>query len=132
MTYLMDTHILLWALFEPEKLSPTIRHILLAEENNIFISQVSVWEISLKYGLGKLIIGKLKPENLKEAFENSGYRIFQIKDSDLYDYYQLPKTAHKDPFDRLIIWQCIKNNHILLSRDKRVKEYGHYGLTFIE
>ena len=60
MKYLVDTHILLWFFTNPDNLSEKVREILLSEENLILSSQFSLWEISIKYNLGKLIINTRK------------------------------------------------------------------------
>ena len=131
MMYLMDTHILLWSFFEPEKLSDRIEAVVEDPEKDICISQVSIWEISLKYGIGKLKLGELEPVDLESEIENNEYRILSIRNSDLFDFYKLPREKHKDPFDRLIIWQCIKNGYVLLSADGRFDEYRHLGLHYV-
>lgn len=131
MTYLLDTHILLWSFFEPARLSSAIVDILENRENEIGVSQVSLWEISLKYSLGKLRFGKLKPEDLEGAIFDNGYRILPLANADLFDFYKLPLDCHRDPFDRLLIWQCIKNGYTLLSRDRQCETYRKHGLNFL-
>lgn len=131
MSYLLDTHILLWSFFEPEKLSSAVVAIFENPENEIGISQVSLWEISLKFSLGKLRLGKLKPEELQGPILDNGYRILPLEDTDLLDFYKLPVGNHRDPFDRLLIWQCIKHGHTLLSRDRHCDAYRKYGLEYL-
>jgi PIN domain nuclease of toxin-antitoxin system len=63
MNYLADTHILLWSFLETDKLSEEIKSILLDENNIIYYSPISLWEISIKYGLGKLSLKGGTPEN---------------------------------------------------------------------
>jgi PIN domain nuclease of toxin-antitoxin system len=132
MIYIADTHILLWSFFEPEKISTGIRAVLENEENDISVSQVSIWEISLKYSIGKLKIGDLKPDELEDEIADNEYQIIQLRSSDLFDFYKLPLSKNKDPFDRLIIWQCIKNGYALLSRDGHFDEYRKHGLVVIK
>ena len=61
MKYLVDTHIFLWAIISPEKLSEKVQTILLDSNNTIIVSSITLWEISLKYGSGKLLLGKIQP-----------------------------------------------------------------------
>lgn len=131
MSYLLDTHILLWSFFEPEKLSSAIVAVLGNRENEIAVSQVSLWEISLKFSLGKLRLGTLKPDELQGPLFDNGYRILPLLDVDLFDLYKLPAAGHRDPFDRLLIWQCIKNRYTLLSRDRHCELYRKHGLTYL-
>ncbi len=131
MNYLLDTHILLWSLLVPEKINENIRKIILNPENDILVSKISLWEISLKYSLGKLELSGVIPEELDEKIINSGYKIIEIENQELLSYYKLPKVEHKDPFDRMIIWQCIKNNYILVSRDTKFDLYKTFGLKII-
>ena len=131
MNYLLDTHVLLWSLLVPEKINENIRKIILNPENDILVSKISLWEISLKYSLGKLELSGVIPEELDEKIINSGYKIIEIENQELLSYYKLPKVEHKDPFDRMIIWQCIKNNYILVSRDTKFDLYKTFGLKII-
>ena len=129
MAYLIDTHILLWSLFEPDKLKPTTKTTLLDQSKQILVSTVSFWEISLKYSLGKLeFTGDVVPEDLIDSCIKSGYDILELDPRTVLTYYRLPKTDHKDPFDRLLIWQAIQNDHIIVSQDRLFKRYHPHGL----
>lgn len=130
MNYLVDTHILLWSFMNPEKLSSQIKNILLGEENVIYYSQISLWEISLKYSLGKLELKNRNPEYFYHELENSYYLCKSISNPELLSFYKLP-IEHKDPFDRLLIWQCIQNKFIFLSTDNKLQKYEKYGLRYI-
>ncbi|HQT90857.1 MAG TPA: type II toxin-antitoxin system VapC family toxin [Candidatus Kryptobacter bacterium] len=129
MNYLVDTHCLIWSLLDPDKLHPTHRDLLLDVSSTKFVSKISYWEIALKYSLGKLSLKGITPERLlKVAFE-AGYQIYDISEDDLVTSYQLASSkTHRDPFDRLLVWQCIRNSLILVSVDKRMQEYTGHGL----
>lgn len=129
MNYLLDTHVLLWTLFESRKLSPKIKNIILNTENNIMVSIFSFWEISLKYGLGKISLNNVKPDDLPEIAQKAGMELLFADPIELASFYKLPKTYHKDPFDRIIIWQCIQNDYILLSKDIQMQQYLDFGLN---
>ncbi|MEK7298476.1 MAG: type II toxin-antitoxin system VapC family toxin, partial [Candidatus Margulisiibacteriota bacterium] len=64
MKLLLDTHILLWSLFEHQKLKQRVQETILNPANSIFVSTLSIWEISMKISLGKLLIKNIDPEDL--------------------------------------------------------------------
>ena len=129
MNFLVDTHYLIWSLLEPAKMLPGHRAILLDPRSTKYVSKVSYWEIALKYQLGKLQLKGISPEALMEAALQAGFETFDISEDDLISSYQLPaSTIHRDPFDRLLVWQCIRNNLTFISVDKRLKEYTQHGL----
>ena len=130
MTYLVDTHILMWSFFEPERLSSDIQGILLDSRNIVYYSPVNLWEISIKYGLGKLTLNGLTPEAFFDELNRSFFICKDIKTSDIITSYKLP-MRHKDPFDRLIIWEAIKNNIILISADDTILKYKDDGLNVV-
>jgi len=129
MKYLLDTHSLLWALFAPEKLSADARKEIVNPENDISVSVIAFWEISFKYALGKLEFVGINPEDLPAAVEQIGLDVLHLDQEDAASFYQLPRLAHKDPFDRLIIWQAIRNKRTLISADSSFKDYAKHGLT---
>jgi len=132
MTYLLDTHYLLWALFEPKKIAKEVRQILEDEHSNKVVSAVSLWEISLKYSLGKLDLGNATPSQVLETVDEAGFELLEIDSQLLASYYQLPKKDnHKDPFDRLLIWQAISNNYSFVTQDKKIEQYKGDGLELV-
>ena len=130
MKYLVDTHILLWSFTNPGSLSEKVREIILNEDNVIFYSQFSLWEISIKFNLGKLVIKSLTPEQFYSELEDSFFECLLVNNRDLISFYKLP-IEHKDPFDRMLIWQCIQNKITFVSSDSKLQSYEKYGLKFI-
>lgn len=128
MKYLLDTHVLLWTLFDEEKLSPKAKGIIEEPDNKLFISLVTYWEISLKYGLGKLELNGVLPEELPQQASSLDIATLSISESEVPTFYKLPRTHHKDPFDRLIIWQSINRELILISKDHVMDTYEPFGL----
>ena len=128
MTYLLDTHSFLWAIFSPQKLSKSARETIRDRENEVAVSVVTFWEISLKHALGKLDLVKVKPEDLLDVAEKTGIEILQITPQETASFHNLPRLTHKDPFDRLIIWQAIQRKMPLISRDREFKDYRKFGL----
>jgi PIN domain nuclease of toxin-antitoxin system len=130
MLYLADTSILLWALNQPGRLSSEIAEILQHEEALVFFSPISIWEIAIKYGLGKLDLRGHEPEEFLAELERSFFVAKTVEPSTLASVHRLPRY-HKDPFDRLLIWDAITNGLILLSADKACDLYIPEGLRVI-
>ncbi len=129
MTYLLDTHTLLWTLFEDEKLSAKAREAISNAENQIYVSVISYWEISLKYALGKLELEGITPDELPEKAKEIDIETMELSEEDAITFYKLPRLKHKDPFDRLIIWQAIRRDLPLISKDKSMEDYQPFGLV---
>jgi PIN domain nuclease of toxin-antitoxin system len=128
--YLIDTHILIWAFLDTSKLSPGIKAILLDGNNFIYYSPISLWEISIKYGLKKLSLGGGAPEDLFEEISNSFLLCKPLDNSNVITNYKLP-IRRKDPFARLLVWEAIKNDFTLLSADKEIGVYKKDGLKVV-
>ena len=130
MKVLLDTHYLLWAFIDTSKISKSIYSKLLSDENEVFYSQASLWEISIKFNMGKLSLKGMKPEEFYEEIENSFLKCRVFENDELITLYKLP-IEHKDPFDRILIWQSIKSDFYFLSVDKQVVNYRKYGLKIL-
>ena len=132
MIYLLDTHYVLWSLFEPEKIKAPIRQILENDNDSKLVSGVNLWEISLKYSLGKLELSDTNPDEIFDTLLEAGFEVIALENRLLATYYQLPKKDnHRDPFDRLLIWQAIANGYTLLTHDKKIEQYQSDGLQLI-
>jgi len=132
MTYVIDTHIFLWLIFDHKKISGKKIEILENPNNTLYVAAVSFWEISLKFNLGKLELKGITPEALPAIAKEMDIAIINIDANTMSSFYKLRKIkTHKDPFDRLIIWHCIQNNHILISQDKQFSQYKAFGLQYI-
>lgn len=129
MNYLIDTHYLLWSLFSPQKLSSAIKKIFTAPDSIKFVSQITFWEISLKFSLGKLELSGINPSQLLAESEKAGFVILEMNSEDLASFWNLPALeGHRDPFDRLLIWQSIRNRLLFVSADKKAADYCQHGL----
>jgi len=127
MNYLVDTHILLWSFLETDKLSKEIKSVLLDENNDVYYSPISLWEISIKYGLKKLSLNGGTPDDFFAELKNSYFHCKTIDPQDLITNYRLP-VHHKDPFDRFLIWEAIRNDFVLVSIDENMEVYKKEGL----
>jgi len=128
MRYLLDTHTFLWAMFDPLKLPGKVIKTIENNENEIFVSTISFWEIALKYNIGKLDLQNVTPDELPFYAAESDFEILNIDEKIVSSFYRLKKYGHCDPFDRMLIWQAINEDLIMISRDKMFKEYIKDGL----
>jgi PIN domain nuclease of toxin-antitoxin system len=127
--YLIDTHIFLWLVFDPDKIENKKLEILKNPKNKIFIASISFWEISLKYNLGKLELNGVNPDELPSLVKKMGLEVLEIDKDTMASFYRLPRVdTHKDPFDRIIIWKCINDNLTLISQDRKFLQYQEFGL----
>lgn len=130
--YLIDTHIFLWLVFDPKKVDKKKLELLQNPKNKIYIASITFWEISLKYGLSKLQLEGLVPDDLPKVAQKMGIDVLEIDASVMSSFYKLPKMdTHKDPFDRIIIWKCMSDDITLVSQDRKFPEYGKLGLKFL-
>ena len=122
MNLLLDTHILLWAAGQPEKLPARARKMLLDPANTLFFSPVSLWEVSIKRGLGRRDF-QADARRLWRLLLASGYRELPIKSEHTVAVDELP-PLHKDPFDRLLLAQARFEDLQLITADSALKRYG--------
>jgi PIN domain nuclease of toxin-antitoxin system len=132
MRLLLDTHTLLWSIGKTNELSEKAVQEIKNANNEILISAVSLWEIALKYNIGKLIMESFDIKRIPGYCEEMGFELIPLEPLDALNSLYLPqKNIHKDPFDRMLIYQCIRNGYIFVSKDTRIKIYKEDGLEFI-
>lgn len=120
MRVLLDTHLLLWALSKPSKLSAATRKRIIAAE--VYVSAASIWEISIKSGAGKL---SADPDRVLAAIEPAGFILLPISGEHAAKVAQLP-LLHKDPFDRMLVAQASVEPMLLLTNDEVLRGYGSF------
>ncbi|HAD03909.1 MAG: hypothetical protein A2091_08500 [Desulfuromonadales bacterium GWD2_61_12] len=131
MKLLLDAHTLLWTLFEPSALGKRAAAAIRNPDNGVHVSSVTFWELSLKYGLGKLELHGVTPEQLPALAVQSGFDLIPLADGEAAAFHTLPRLAHKDPFDRMLIQQAIARKLTLVSCDKAFAAYHDHGLRVI-
>lgn len=131
MNYLLDTHTLIWAILETGKLSSKAKQIIEDPQNLIIVSSVNFWEISLKYSLGKLELKGVTPDEIQKIAIETGFDQISLSPEETSTYHNLAGNWHRDPFDRMLIWQAIQRDLILISKDEAVKNYQEDGLNFV-
>jgi PIN domain nuclease of toxin-antitoxin system len=129
MSYLMDTHALVWWLNGDDRFPEKLRIKLFEEQPSIWISSISFWEISIKRSLGKWLDLALPTSSLWLEAKAQGLEFLQISPSHLIQLEKLP-LHHRDPFDRLLIAQAQVENLTILTVDEQFRNYevaSHWG-----
>jgi len=121
MNYILDTHTLLWSIFDSDKLSKSAQKIILDEDSRKFISVISLWEIAIKNRIGKLPF----PNGIADIFygvEVMGYGMAKVEHSHFEAYAELP-LIHRDPFDGMIIATAIAEDMAIITADENIQKY---------
>ena len=122
MKVLLDTHILLWTMYDSQKLSDYSRSILKSEDNIFYYSLASVWEVEIKNSIGKLAVPSVEFANDCELM---GFHMLPIEKQHIFALHKLEiANGHKDPFDRLLITQAGVENYKLLTEDSKIQNYN--------
>lgn len=120
MRLLLDTHVLLWWLADDRKLAKKGRDIIASPDNDVLVSSVSAWEISIKAALGRLDI---ELDNLENAIAKNDFRLLPIGWQHAITAGRLP-NVHRDPFDRMLIAQATVEELRVISHDRVFERYG--------
>lgn len=120
MKLLLDTHVVLWWLDDPNQLADGVVEAI-ADPNysSVYVSAVVAWEIAIKRALGKLSA----PHELEQAIANAGFEQMPITHSHALATESLP-AHHRDPFDRLLIAQARLEDCTLVTRDTEIQKYA--------
>ena len=121
MRFLLDTHVLLWAAGEPNKLSRPARRLLGDPENLLIFSAVSLWEVAIKRALGRADF-QLDPRPLREGLLLNGYTELAVTGAHAIAADALP-PIHKDLFDRMLVAQANYERITLVTTDEKVAKY---------
>ncbi len=121
MKLLLDTHLLLWAAGQPEKLSEEACTLLDNLQNELFFSSASLWEIIIKRGLGREDF-RVDPRLLRRGLLDNGYHEMAITSEHALMLENLP-SIHKDPFDRILVAQSMVEGLLLLTADSVLAQY---------
>ncbi|HEX5139341.1 MAG TPA: type II toxin-antitoxin system VapC family toxin [Dehalococcoidia bacterium] len=118
MSLLLDTHALLWWLADSPELSHEARTAIADEDEDVFVSIATAWEISIKRSLGRMET----PDDLGEQLERHRFDLLPITLSHVSLTGRLP-LLHRDPFDRMLIAQAMTNGLTLVTRDRNIARY---------
>ncbi len=119
MRILLDTNILLWTLSGSKRVT-SVKRLILDDENQVFVSIASWWEIAIKSSIGKL---DADVAALRNAAQDSGFNELSIVGAHTEVLAKLP-LLHRDPFDRLIVAQAIYEPMQLLTSDEQLVHYS--------
>ncbi len=124
---LLDTHIWLWLLHEPNQLSSKAKAVIDLEEaqNGLLVSAISVWEIAVKSSIGKLSLPLPINEWYELARTHSGIVIEPLAPVDAITSTQLPGNFHKDPADRILIAIARRYNIYFVTCDTNILNYPY-------
>lgn len=121
MTFLLDTHLLLWAAGRPDLLPDAARALIEYQDNDFLFSAASIWEIAIKCGLGRTDF-EVEPIALRRGLIDAEYGELAVTSAHAVAVAALP-PIHKDPFDRLLIAQARTEGITLLTSDRLVAQY---------
>ena len=121
MQLLLDTHLLVWAMGEPERLDPALVHLLEDPMNTPVFSVASLWELVIKRGLDRPDF-RLEPPVLRQALLEAGWRELPVVAHHVLAVGQLP-GLHRDPFDRLLLAQAQADGLLLITADQQLAQY---------
>jgi PIN domain nuclease of toxin-antitoxin system len=115
---LLDTHALLWWVTDDPRLSDAARDAILFAD--VAVSVVSLWEIEIKRGLGRIDVDTR--DLIREISQTEGFRVLEIRSTHVLTLGELP-LLHEDPFDRMLIAQATRDRLTLVSRDEAIRRY---------
>jgi PIN domain nuclease of toxin-antitoxin system len=118
MTFLLDTHVLLWWLENPRQLSRQAKKVIEDGRNHIYVSAAVAWEIAIKKSLGKLEA----PDDLDEMIDANRFSALPVTIAHALGVLALP-DHHRDPFDRILIAQALHEGLRLVTRDQEIAKY---------
>jgi PIN domain nuclease of toxin-antitoxin system len=121
MKLLLDTHLLLWAAGEPQRLSKQARALIADPNNELLFSPASLWEVAIKRGLGREDF-KVDARLLRRGLLDNGYSELPIISDHVVATESLP-PFHKDPFDGILVAQATVEGVTLLTTDSLVSQY---------
>lgn len=119
MRLLLDSHVWLWALMDPDRLAPEARDAIQDGANRVFVSAASLWEITIKQTDGKLAT----PQDLLTALDEARMEALPISREHAVVAGRLP-LHHRDPFDRMLVAQATVDSLVVVTRDPLFRPYG--------
>lgn len=122
MDNLLDTHTFIWFIEDANELSNTAKSVIEAPDSINYISIASLWEIAIKVSLGKLKL-QTSFKQINNQLEFNGFILLPVSFEDTLTVSELP-YHHRDPFDRIIIAQCINKNLTFVTLDKSISKYA--------
>ena len=123
MKLLLDTHTLLWALGSPEKLPEYIIEMICNENNDVYLSAASLWEISIKHKKAPTKM-PFTATQIRDYCQRAGYFFLSISVDSVSAFDKLSFENNNDPFDQILVSQSVANNMKLITHDDKIKQFG--------
>lgn len=127
MRLLLDTHIFLWLISGSTKLSDEARQAVTSLENEVYLSVVSVWEVTVKHQLGKLPLPNEPGLYLPKQRDRHQIESLSLDEMSVAQLMVLP-PLHRDPFDRMLICQALAHDLRLVTVDGAIRQYPNVSL----
>lgn len=131
MKLLLDTHVAVWAILDDVRLSAPIQALIGDPANEVSVSVVSVWEIAIKYPLARGGSGEMPVSGLEALnyFREAGYTLLNVTPEHAVAVENLIQV-HRDPFDRLLVAQALREPMRLVTHDPRLAAYSDTVILF--
>ena len=125
MKYLLDTHVCLWAVSDKSRLSSSASKVIKDTNVEILVSQISLWEIAIKYRLGKFPEFNASLKEFIKTITDTGFTLLTLKNEHLISYFNYPHFVedHKDPFDRLLLVTADVEKAAFITKDEKFDAY---------
>lgn len=118
MRLLLDTHVVVWVLSDPNRLTAKTRTAIETEENEIFVSVVSPWELAIKGPREGLHL----PDDLEAQVDQRGFDLLPVLFRHTEPIGSMP-YHHRDPFDRMLVAQAVVDNLTIVTADRKLTNY---------
>lgn len=128
MKLLLDTHVLIWALSDDPHLPLNIREMIIDENNEIYVSTASLWEIALKHKKHPDLM-PFTAEQIRDYAQRAGYIFLSINIDSVITIEKHDLSMHNDPFDQILACQSACHSMRLLTHDEKIKSFN---IGFIE
>lgn len=122
MKILLDTCAFLWLTTDAPELSEKARSLFQNTDNAVYLSSVSIWEIIVKYQLGKLPLPEPADIFIHNQCEQHLIQLLPLEDKAVFQLSNLP-NYHRDPFDKMLVCQAIELDLVILTNDKMIVQY---------
>jgi PIN domain nuclease of toxin-antitoxin system len=134
MNLLLDTHILIWALNEDPRLPVKAREMILDEDNVVYYSSVSIWEISIKHSFHPDNV-EFSGKELAQFCQEAGFLPVEMKDKHVFALETITRSegapVHHDPFDRMLIAQAKAENMSFITHDSLLPYYDEKCIILV-
>jgi PIN domain nuclease of toxin-antitoxin system len=125
--YLLDTQVVIWVLTNPDKIPFRAREIIEDKANQIFFSNVSLFEIAIKQAIGKIPEFTEKTSQIIEQLKLQAIFLKPLSVDSIENYEQIPVFAqHRDPFDRMLLSISFTENIPIISSDEKFSLYSDF------